>query len=499
MKKKATSLLLATVVLFTVSACNSTTLTNPPGQSGDQSQTNSTQACVHVWEAASCTKPKTCSLCGETDGNPLGHAIVIYAAQSATCTTSGWTEYEACSRCDYTTYKQIAPLNHNYVESITRAATCVQKGEKTFRCTKCKDSYTEEFELTAYTAEEIYEQAKDVAVEIITYDRNGDALSLGSGFVYNVNGQIVTNYHVIEESCDTDVYIGEVPYEVVSVLAYDINRDIAILKINATNLSTLEVCTQTVKTGSTVYALGSSRGLTSTFSRGIITSANREIDGVTYIQHDAAISSGNSGGPLINEYCEIIGINTLPIKESQNLNFAIFTSEISNLNYGTPMTLAEVYAKECDAFAKVKNYVMQQGNLDSDGDEYIKITNVSYSDDGTEIMRSIFYNPSTDIITIAILWGNDYFLTIELDEYYYTYDYTLLWSSTNYYMMGTLYANTFSSSTTYLSYSYTNIYSSLKSSFSKVGASLAKVLIMGLNIDLKEIGVTALDLDFLNF
>ena len=469
MKFKLTSLTIALIFLispvFSLTACKDKSSKPINDQeisstsSNQETQSSSKPSCSHNWKNATCINAKTCLSCGTITGSPLGHNLIQHSSKSPTCTSIGWNAYESCTRCDYTTI-------HN---------------------------------ITNFSAEEIYANAKDCAVEIITFDIYGESLSLGSGFVYSSDGKIVTNYHVIEEACSADVYIGDTPYNVVSVLTYDINRDIAILKINATNLKTLNVCTNPVQTGSTIYALGSSRGLTSTFSRGIITSANREIDGVTYIQHDAAISSGNSGGPLLNEYCEIIGINTLTLRDSQNLNFAIFTTELNNLTYENAMTLEDVYLKECDSFAKVKNYVMQQGSLNSDGDEYIKILNTSYSDDGSEIIRSIFYNPSTDIITIAILWDNDYFLTIELSEIYYAYDYTLYWSSQDFYMMGSLPSNTFSSSTTYLSYTYTNVYSSLTYSFSKVGASLAKVLIIGLNTDLKEIGVTAFDLDFLNF
>ena len=113
----------------------------------------------------------------------------------------------------------------------------------------------------------------------------------------------------------------------------------AILKINATDLDYANVCKKTVQTGEAVYAIGSSRGLTNTYSQGIITQANRVVDGVVHIQHDASITNGNSGGPLLNVYGEVIGINTWGITDSQNLNFAVFTSELDNLVYGNEMTL----------------------------------------------------------------------------------------------------------------------------------------------------------------
>ena len=73
-----------------------------------------------------------------------------------------------------------------------------------------------------------------------------------------------------------------------------------------------------------------------TFSSGLISAAPRTIDGVKYVQHEAPISTGNSGGPLINKYGEVIGINTMYVNNAQNLNFAIHLSELDNLDYSTP-------------------------------------------------------------------------------------------------------------------------------------------------------------------
>ena len=85
--------------------------------------------------------------------------------------------------------------------------------------------------------------------------------------------------------------------------------------------------------------------MTATFSQGIITAVNRKIEGVTYIQHDAAISPGNSGGPLLNKYGEVIGINTWTLEDSQNLNFAVSSSVLLEMKYSTPLTMEQFYDK----------------------------------------------------------------------------------------------------------------------------------------------------------
>lgn len=349
------------------------------------------------------------------------------------------------------------------------------------------------------SSEQIYSMAKGCAVEIITYNKNNQELSLGSGFTYSNDGKIVTNYHVIDEAYFAKVYIEQNSYDVVSVLAYDIEKDLAVLKINATNLKTLKINYSAPATGSTIFALGSSRGLTSTFSSGIVTSSSREIDGVNYIQHDAAISNGNSGGPLINGNGEIIGINTLTIKDSQNLNFAISTIELNSLSFSTPLSLAQVYEKENDAFTKLANFIVKNGEYDYEDNNYYYFAGIDTSD-GIIFSRSAFYYPSTKEITLTLLVDYELFFSITFSKNSTIYSYALLDSEYESYMFGNLYPNSFSSYTTYLNYTSTNIYySSTITAYKELSASCAKLLITCINLDYSSIGITAYDLGFKNF
>ena len=239
----------------------------------------------------------------------------------------------------------VGKCEHIYKESVVIEATCLTEGKKSYTCSKCSDTYTAAYNMAVYTPDMIYNKASKAVGEIITYNKFGKELALGTGVVYSDDGQILTNYHVIEDAYSAKITLGRNTYDVKQVLAYDKKIDLAILKIEASGFLTLPICAEEVQVGRPAYALGSSKGMTATFSQGIITYANREMDGVTYVQHDAAISSGNSGGPLINEYGEIIGINTWTYKDSQNLNFAIFASEIEKLNFGTPLTMEEFYKR----------------------------------------------------------------------------------------------------------------------------------------------------------
>ena len=212
------------------------------------------------------------------------------------------------------------------------------------------------------SSEQIYKIAEKSVGEIVIYDIFDQAISLGTCFVYSSDGKLITNYHVIEDAYSATVTIDEKDYVVDKILSYDPDIDLAIIKINATNLTPLSLSYGNVSGGEKVYAVGSSKGLTMSFTSGVVASSNRTIAGVRYIQHDAAISNGNSGGPLMNEYGEVIGINTMYLKEGQNINFAIATSEIKKIKYNHSIVLKKSKAISREiAFNTIKNYVINRG------------------------------------------------------------------------------------------------------------------------------------------
>ncbi|MCR5781362.1 MAG: trypsin-like peptidase domain-containing protein [Clostridia bacterium] len=205
----------------------------------------------------------------------------------------------------------------------------------------------DQFESKKLTANEVYELAKKYTVEVRAYI-NDSQTALGSGFFISYDGKIVTNYHVIDGAYM--IYVRDYSdklYPVTKILAYDENKDIAILKIDAStfpaNLNTVKP-----KTGDTVYTLGSSEALSDTFSNGIVSNPAR-VDkdynpDMTYIQITAPISHGNSGGPLINDKGEVIGINTWGYTDGQNLNFAIPAGYINTLDMSRPMSVSDFAA-----------------------------------------------------------------------------------------------------------------------------------------------------------
>ena len=127
---------------------------------------------------------------------------------------------------------------------------------------------------------------------------------------------------------------------------YDKVLDLAIVQADIQGNAYLEFSKHPVATGETIYALGSSQGLTSTFSSGIVSTASRTIEGVNYIQTTAPISQGNSGGPLVDPYGEVVGVNSMTLTTGQNLNFAIDIHELEKLTQERNLSLAQIYELE---------------------------------------------------------------------------------------------------------------------------------------------------------
>ncbi len=275
----------------------------------------------------------------------------------ATCGESGVMGHYECEQC----YKildedrkecKISDLEipatgkHQWDSQVLVKASANQAGTKKYTCSVCGETYQESYELTPLSSEEIYTLGEKSTVEITTYDKKNNGLALGTGFVISSNGQIITNFHVIDDAYSIEVKLGNTTYTVDSVVAYSEAIDLAIIKVSAQNLPALETCTDPQSGGATVYALGSSEGYTLSFSSGTIASPERVFDDVKYIQHNAAISHGNSGGPLFNAFGQVIGINTSTNPAGQNLNFAISVSEIDNLPKDGPFTMSQFYDKE---------------------------------------------------------------------------------------------------------------------------------------------------------
>ncbi|MBP3554625.1 MAG: trypsin-like peptidase domain-containing protein, partial [Clostridia bacterium] len=207
------------------------------------------------------------------------------------------------------------------------------------------------WERKVFTSKEIFDLINPGTVEIKTYRMNDQYYSLGSGFFIDEDGLLLTNYHVIEESRSYKVTLSDgTVYDVSEVVAYDIDKDIALLQVDTqgNKVPYLEIAPELPAVGDFVYALGSSLGLTGTFSNGIVSYVNRtvkDIPNVNFIQTTTPISSGNSGGPLVNDKGYVIGINSASYTEGQNLNLAIEISQYRGIEEAS-LTPEELFQKE---------------------------------------------------------------------------------------------------------------------------------------------------------
>ncbi len=164
-----------------------------------------------------------------------------------------------------------------------------------------------------FVAEEIYESV------FVVYSGN----SLGSGFAVGKNC-IITNAHVVNNprSVTIKTYSGE-EYKAF-VVGIDSNLDIAVLGVNGADFPYLSVADNSkMNIGDDIYAVGAPKSMAYTLTKGVISAKEREIGNYKYIQIDAAINEGNSGGPLLNETGQVLGVNTLKMSDSEGIGLAI--------------------------------------------------------------------------------------------------------------------------------------------------------------------------------
>lgn len=195
------------------------------------------------------------------------------------------------------------------------------------------------------TLSALYEKCS-VSCVTVYVKKNGGA-AFGSGFVINADGYIVTNHHVISGALETTVKFYDGTDYTAEIVGSDSLTDIAVLKINAKDLTAIELGdSNQLSIGDQVFAIGTPYdiSLAGTLTSGYISGLNRKFDitnaygnvtkTMTLIQTDTPINSGNSGGPLINMYGQVVGINTLKLVNNyDNIGFSIpITNAIPIIN-----------------------------------------------------------------------------------------------------------------------------------------------------------------------
>lgn len=202
----------------------------------------------------------------------------------------------------------------------------------------------------ALTASEAFEKVAPAVVIVSVsgvIDYSGiipqETEGIGSGFIINEEGYILTNYHVIEGAKEVTVTLSDGNEVKAKVVNYDENQDVAMLKISDDNVQVPGVVelgdSDALKPGEQVIAIGTplSKEFNQTVTSGIVSAVNRSVEtssGVqlNLIQTDAAINPGNSGGPLVNTKGEVVGINNMKIASDsvEGIGFSIPINEIKD-------------------------------------------------------------------------------------------------------------------------------------------------------------------------
>jgi serine protease DegQ len=153
--------------------------------------------------------------------------------------------------------------------------------------------------------------------------------SLGSGVIFTTDGYVLTNNHVIAGADDIQVMLHDGRVAHARVVGTDDDTDLAVLKVDAGRLPTIRVASQPPRVGDVVLAIGNPFGIGQTVTMGIVSAIQRQLSlspFEDFIQTDAAINSGNSGGALVNAEGQLVGINTAMLEHdtgAQGIGFAI--------------------------------------------------------------------------------------------------------------------------------------------------------------------------------
>jgi len=211
--------------------------------------------------------------------------------------------------------------------------------------------------------------------------------AVGSGVIISEDGYIVTNNHVVDGAENIDVILNDSRRFTAKVIGRDPNTDIALIKIDAKNLTILPWGdSEALKLGEWVLAVGNPFNLTSTVTAGIVSAKSRSIGIMSgqlpmesFIQTDAAVNPGNSGGALVNVRGELVGINTA---------IASQTGSYSGYSFAIPVSIARKVVEDIRKFGEVQRALLgvKPGPVD---DEYAKKNKLSK-------IEGVYINELTD-------------------------------------------------------------------------------------------------------
>lgn len=180
------------------------------------------------------------------------------------------------------------------------------------------------------------------------------AVVSGSGIIMSKNGYLITNCHVVDGAAAVTVTLASGRTYPAALVGKDQISDLAVLRIEAQNLTPAEFgSSDKVQVGDSVVAIGSPLGsaLSGTMTDGIISAINRDVkvggSALTLLQTNAALNSGNSGGPLINCYGQVIGVNTAKVGDQYS------AAGVEGLGFAIPVSIAKEIVEQLIEFGCV--------------------------------------------------------------------------------------------------------------------------------------------------
>jgi len=256
-------------------------------------------------------------------------------------------------------------------------------------------------------------------MEEIFYGRSSSRkrvqIGIGSGVIISEDGYIITNNHVIENATEIEITLNDKQTYKARLIGTDVTNDIALIKVDATNLPYVPFAdSDQVKVGEWVLAVGNPYNLTATVTAGIISAKGRDVLGnyhtESYIQTDAVVNSGNSGGALVNTRGELVGINTM---------ISSTTGSYIGYSFAVPSNIAKKVIEDIMEYGNVQRAFIGINFRELNGDNHdyfqvdntegVIITNVlentGASIAGIQIRDIIVKANSVDISTFADLNG----------------------------------------------------------------------------------------------
>ena len=205
------------------------------------------------------------------------------------------------------------------------------------------------------TTKQISKNVMPSVVGVVQYQKSRPyvATGQGSGIILDTDGYIVTNAHVVADADGVKVVLYNGDEYTATIIGSDTKSDIAVLKINASNLTPAKLGnSDQLEIGEDVIAIGNPGGLSNSVSKGIVSGLNRTVEtnlgaSMECIQTDAAINPGNSGGALVNEYGYVVGINSSKIA----------ATDYEGIGFAIPINDAKPIIEDLKAYGEVQGRV----------------------------------------------------------------------------------------------------------------------------------------------